>query len=169
MSRGAGKPRLVRKSLALSALLLVPSVAHANDTASVDLVLQGAIAPRCGFSDAPDKIAINADIADSATVALGFACNLADAGNVTLTVTSANGALVSDTTSSHLRYALSWTVDGTKALDGFFPSTDPAQFAVAAQARGAASAGTLTVRLTAPVSGLEAGSYSDLLTFTLSP
>lgn len=157
-----------RRWLATVLALSIPSPSLANPSAaSVELVLQGSIAPKCAFSDPPQELSIAPDVELTASSPLGFSCNLPDAQTVNLTIASANGALKRDGAGAGLAYVISWSVGGETPVDSFAPGTEAATFPVAAGPAGTGNSGSLSVRLSEPPT--QAGIYSDQITFTLSP
>ncbi len=160
-------------ALPLAALLLPSSAAADPGGSSVDLILKGSIAPRCEFRDAPAELTLFPKIGSTepsaASQPMGFSCNLPEATSLSLTITSANGALMREDDPQGLGYSLDWRVGGTMPVSAFAPTTEATVFQIDAGQPGAATAGELTIRLNDPAAIIRAGDYSDQITFNLSP
>src|SRR5690606_34603777 len=99
---------------------------------------------------------------------LGFTCNLATTSSVCLTVKSANGALKRNGGADTVGYQIAWDVQG--ASDVFHTiATSTTSFTLLSGANGVEQLGAYKVKVTGPTAGKPAGTYKDIVTYTISP
>jgi hypothetical protein len=161
--------------LAIGLIVAAAAPAAASGTATGDqaqLIIQGSIEPRCDFSDVPATANLGA-LVNGQTKDIGalrFRCNLADQGNVTLTVQSEQGGLHREGGEEVVAYAASWDVQGNG--NNFVEAsslTTPVTFVLASGTAAADEGGMYRVRVTGGTDTLIAGTYRDRITYTISP
>ena len=170
MVHNALKMRLVPLGLLAAAIVPAQSMAAVGDTAT--LVIQGTIPPKCAFTTLPATSDIGAMTTGKATELgmLGFKCNLATSGAVSLTVRSQNGALKRDGGADAVAYQAAWDVQGRN--DSYVDATAMAAtipFQLTSGTSGVVQSGVFKVKVTGATDTSVAGTYRDTITYTVSP
>jgi spore coat protein U-like protein len=141
-----------------------------GDTAQIEIT--GSIPPMCEFTDTPNVSSLGA-LETNVPKNLGtlaFTCNLATSGAVSLTVTSANGALKRDGGSETVDYSIAWDIQGSvDVYQATAPWTSAFGFTLQSGPNGSNQLGAYKAKITGPTAGKSAGTYRDTLTYTISP
>lgn len=157
---------------AFLAVFFAASGAVAQDGSSAQLMIRGTIAPRCSFTEVPAASNLG-DLQTGREVDLGglaFSCNLAESAQVSLTVQSQNGGLRRDGGTETVAYGAAWQVQGHgQAFQdaGGFASAVP--FTLDSGPAGSRQGGLFRVKILGSTDSLVAGTYRDVITYTISP
>lgn len=137
---------------------------------SAQIEIKGTIPPMCQFTTTPNLNSIGQMATDQVTElgSLGFTCNIGTSSSVSLTVKSQNGALKRYGGSETVAYQVAWDVQGASDAYATIP-TSPAPFALPAGPSGVEQLGVYKVKVTGPTVGVTAGTYKDIVTYTISP
>lgn len=161
------------KLAALTALALPAAFCGvALAASSATLTLTGTISPKCEFTIAtPGKtFAMTTGIVDIGE--LGYTCNLPEGSFANFTLTITNGGLKNEVSGQVVPYDVQWNVP---ANDGNQPWQDAANFLNGVNFQWVVSApnverkGLFRIRIPSLPSGLQAGTYSSVVTYTISP
>lgn len=138
---------------------------------SAQIEIEGEIPEKCEFTELPTDTALGALTTglEKTIGTLAYACNFAVSTNITIEITSANGALKRDGGSESVSYETSWAlylagafVDASTWLGGD-------DFPLPSGLNGIPETGAFKVKVTGTTAGLPAGAYKDVLTFEISP
>ena len=169
--KGRSRPaaQIVATAFAV-ALFAAQAPAWASDSAVIQI--SGEVAPRCAFTSTPTQ----GDVGEletgtaEAIGTLGFTCNLANSGAVSLTIQSQNGALRRDGGAETIAYEAAWDVQGRGGDFGNAANwTSPTGFSLQSGANGVEQVGTYFIRVTGPTQAAPAGVYRDTITYTITP
>ncbi len=139
-----------------------------GDNAQIEI--KGQIAPMCEFTTLPNVSSIGQMVTNNVTElgSLGFTCNMTATSPVSLTVKSLNGALKRYGGSETVAYQIAWNVQG--ANDAFATIlTTSTPFGLVAGNTNTEQSGVYKVKVTGPTVGKPAGTYKDIVTYTISP
>lgn len=137
---------------------------------SAQIEIKGQIAPMCSFTETPTVSSIGQMVTGNVTPLgnLAFTCNMATSSSVNLTVKSANGALKRFGGSETVDYQVAWDIQGASNVFATLP-TSAAGFTLLSGLSGVQQLGVYKVKVTGPTVGKPAGTYKDVVTYTISP
>jgi len=139
-----------------------------GDSAQVEIT--GSIPGTCEFTTTPDQTALGtlATGLEKETGNLGFTCNLATTSSVNLTVKSQNGALKRDGGTETVAYQVAWNIQGFTNVYFTIPTTTT-PFNLLSGPTGIEQLGLYKVKVTGATAGKPAGTYKDVVSYTISP
>jgi hypothetical protein len=157
-------------TVALAVAAAIYAIAGAATSAS--LTLTGTISPKCEFTTVPGpaNFAMTNGVIDIGD--LGYTCNLPDGSNASFILQITNGGLKNGETGTVVPYDVQWNIpdnDGSQAWQDAATFLSGVSFSWPTSSAGVERIGLFRIRITAPLSGLPAGSYGSVVTYTISP
>jgi hypothetical protein len=140
-----------------------------GDSAQIEIT--GEIPQKCEFTELPTDTALGA-LATGLEKTLGnlaYVCNFAVSTNITIEITSQNGALKRDGGSETVSYEASWALYNAGAFVDASTWYGGDDFQLPSGLNGVPKTGVFMARVTGSTTGLPAGTYEDTLTFEISP
>lgn len=144
----------------------------ASAASSATLTLSGTISPKCEFTTATPGL--NFDLAPGIIDIgnLGYTCNLPEGSFANFTLTITNGGLKNASSGQVVPYEVQWNVDpnnGTQAWQDAATFLNGVGFQWITSAAGVERTGLFRIRINALPPGLQAGTYTSVVTYTISP
>lgn len=139
--------------------------------ATTQLTLGGTVSSACAISSASTTVSLG-EVSNGKTGSAGavtLSCNLADTGP-TVSFSSANSGLKRQGGSDVIVYAIQWPIAGTSAFNSFSASAGTTVAQLSAVAPGTSRSADLSFSVSAAAtSGKSNGTYSDVITISISP
>lgn len=162
------------KRAALVALIAATAATYsvAKAASSATLTLNGTISATCEFTTSPGDTSITLANGIIDIGELGYTCNLPDGSAANFTLQIEHGGLENAASGATVPYDVQWNVppnDGSQAWQPASNFVSPVAFSWPVSPPGVERSGLFRIRITAPLTGLSAGHYQDVLTYTISP
>jgi hypothetical protein len=148
------------------------SMAATQARASADLEIFATIQPECSFTTVPGSYSAPITNSIQNIGDLGYTCNLPDGSTANFTLQTENGGLKNVATGTVVPYEVQWNLppnDGSQAWQDAANFVSPVGFSWPASPAGTERKGLFRIRINAPLTGLPAGTYRDVVTYTISP
>lgn len=139
--------------------------------ATAQLTLGGTVSSACSISSASTAVSLG-EVSSGKSGSAGavtLSCNLADTGP-TVSLASANSGLKRDGGSDFIAYTMQWPISGTSAFNTINASAGTTVAQLSAVAPGTLRSASLSFSVSASAaSGKANGTYSDVITISISP